>query len=64
MNNIEIQDIYQKQIFTNLEDLAVVEALDGSLSVAQVISIKRDVVALQVFRGTQGISTDSTVRFK
>ena len=46
-----------------LEDLAVVEALDGSLSVAQVISIKRDVVALQVFRGTQGISTDSTVRF-
>jgi V/A-type H+/Na+-transporting ATPase subunit B len=46
-----------------LEDLAVVEAIDGSLSVAQVISIKRDVVTLQVFRGTQGISTDSTIRF-
>jgi V/A-type H+-transporting ATPase subunit B len=46
-----------------LEDLAVLEAVDGSLSLAQVIGIKRDVVALQVFNGTRGISTDSTVRF-
>src|SRR5271166_47720 len=46
-----------------LEDLAVVEAVDGSLSLAQVIGIKRDVVALQVFGVTRGISTDSTVRF-
>src|SRR5260370_23626360 len=46
-----------------LEDLAVVEAVDGSLSLAQVIGIKRDVVALQVFGGTRGISTDSPVRF-
>jgi vacuolar-type H+-ATPase subunit B/Vma2 len=46
-----------------LEDLAVVEALDGGLSLAQVTNIKRDVVSLQVFRGTRGISTDSTVRF-
>jgi V/A-type H+/Na+-transporting ATPase subunit B len=46
-----------------LEDLAVVEAVDGTLSLAQVISIKRDVVALQVFGGTRAISTDSTVRF-
>src|SRR5258708_34884904 len=48
---------------TCLEDLAVLEAVDGSLSLAQVIGIKRDVVALQVFNGTRGISTDSTVRF-
>src|SRR6266436_3795233 len=46
-----------------LEDLAVLEAVDGSLSLAQLIGIKRDVVALQVFNGTRGISTDSTVRF-
>jgi len=46
-----------------LEDLAVLEAVDGTLSLAQVIGIKRDVVALQVFNGTRGISTDSTVRF-
>jgi len=46
-----------------LEDLAVIEAVDGSLSLAQVIGIKSDVVALQVFGGTRGISTDSTVHF-
>jgi V/A-type H+-transporting ATPase subunit B len=46
-----------------LEDLAVLEAVDGNLSLAQVIGIKRDVVALQVFNGTRGISTDSIVRF-
>src|SRR4029077_650805 len=46
-----------------LEDLAVLEAVDGTVSLAQVIGIKRDVVALQVFGGTRGISTDSTVRF-
>src|SRR4029077_6178005 len=33
-----------------------------SLSLAQVIGIKRDVVALQVFGGTRGIST-TTIRF-
>ncbi len=46
-----------------LEDLAVLEAVDGNLSLAQVIGIKRDVVALQVFNGTRGISTNSIVRF-
>src|SRR6266403_5435532 len=46
-----------------LEDLAVVEAVDGGFSLAQVIGIKRDAVALQIFGGTRGISTDSTVRF-
>lgn len=46
-----------------LDDLAVVEAVDGGFSLAQVIGIKRDAVALQVFGGTRGISTDSTVRF-
>ena len=37
--------------------------MDGNLSLAQVIGIKRDVVALQVFNGTRGISTNSVVRF-
>jgi V/A-type H+-transporting ATPase subunit B len=46
-----------------LEDLAVLEAVDGNLSLAQVIGIKRDVVALQVFNGTRGISTNFIVRF-
>jgi V/A-type H+/Na+-transporting ATPase subunit B len=37
--------------------------VDGNLSLTQVIGIKRDVVALQVFNGTRGISTNSVVRF-
>ncbi len=44
-------------------DLAVVENSDGSLSLAQVINLKEDTVALQVFKGTKGISTDSSVSF-
>ena len=44
-------------------DLAVVESSDGSFSLAQVIKLQEDTVALQVFRGTKGISTDSSVRF-
>ncbi len=44
-------------------DLAVVEDLSGDNSLAQVIAIERDVVTLQVFSGTKGLSTSSTVRF-
>ncbi|MFM7676344.1 MAG: V-type ATP synthase subunit B [Synechococcus sp.] len=44
-------------------DLAVVESPGGSLSLAQVIELQSTVVALQVFRGTKGISTASAVRF-
>jgi hypothetical protein len=46
-----------------LEDLALLEAVDGSLSLAQVMGIKREVVSLQVSNGTRGISTNSIVRF-
>jgi len=42
-----------------LEDLAVVEAVDGSLSLAQGHRHQGGTsVALQVFGGTRGISTD------
>ncbi len=44
-------------------DLAVVENADGNSSMAQVIGLDRDVVTLQVFSGTKGLSTRSTVRF-
>jgi V/A-type H+-transporting ATPase subunit B len=43
--------------------LAVVENPDGSQSPAQVIHIDRDVVSLQVYAGTKGLSTAATVRF-
>ena len=44
-------------------DLAVVESVDGATSLAQVINMNRDVVSLQVFSGTKGISTGATARF-
>ena len=44
-------------------DLAILEERDGTQSLAQVININRDSVSLQVFTGTKGISTESTVRF-
>lgn len=44
-------------------DLAILENSLGKPSTAQVISINREEVSLQVFSGTKGISTDSSVRF-
>lgn len=44
-------------------DLAVLEEVDGHRSLAQVININRDAVSLQVFTGTKGVSTGSTVTF-
>jgi V/A-type H+-transporting ATPase subunit B len=44
-------------------DLAVVEDVTGRQSLAQVININRGVVALQVFAGTKGLSTSSSIRF-
>lgn len=44
-------------------DLAVIDIQDGSKSIAQIIDLKNDIVALQVFTGTKGISTNTSVRF-
>jgi V/A-type H+-transporting ATPase subunit B len=44
-------------------DLAVVQAVDGAKSLAQVIHIDRDKVSLQVFSGTKGISTGASATF-
>ena len=58
------ESAYLKDAGPRYGDLAVVEG-DGedSLSLAQVINIKHDVVALQVFGGTKGVATNSSVRF-
>ncbi len=52
-----------KQAVARLGDLAIVEERDGRESLAQVINIVRDVVSLQVFSGTKGVSTAATVTF-
>jgi V/A-type H+-transporting ATPase subunit B len=57
------ESAHQKEAGPRFGDLAVVKNSDGSLSLAQVINLKEDTVALQVFRGTKGVSTDSSVRF-
>jgi V/A-type H+-transporting ATPase subunit B len=44
-------------------DLAILENDLGQSSTAQVISMNRDDVSLQVFAGTKGVSTKSSVRF-
>lgn len=56
-------DAHQKETGPRFNDLAVVENSNGSLSLAQVINLKEDTVALQVFRGTKGVSTNSSVCF-
>ncbi len=46
-----------------LGDLAVLAGSEGHKSLAQVITIDRQAVSLQVFTGTKGVSTESTVTF-
>jgi len=57
------ESAYQQETGPRFGDLAVVENSNGGLSLAQIINLKADTVALQVFRGTKGISTNSSVCF-
>ncbi len=50
-------------IATRFGDLARVEDKNGFTSLAQVIKIKGGEVSLQIFSGTQGVSTAASVRF-
>ena len=52
-----------KSAAVRLGDLAVLEGAEGHRSLAQVVNIIRDAVSLQVFTGTKGVSTGSTVTF-
>ncbi|CCE23338.1 V-type ATP synthase subunit B [Methylotuvimicrobium alcaliphilum] len=52
-----------QEITTRFGDLAEVEDVNGSESLAQVIKIDGNKVSLQVFSGTRGISTAASVRF-
>ncbi|MDJ0829815.1 MAG: V-type ATP synthase subunit B [Desulfobacterales bacterium] len=44
-------------------DLAIVENVDGETSQAKVVELDRDIVSLQVFAGSKGLSTKANVRF-
>ena len=43
--------------------LAVVDNVDGRSSLARVVELNRDLVRLQVFAGSKGLSTEAVVRF-
>jgi V/A-type H+-transporting ATPase subunit B len=45
------------------DDLALVEDRGGYCSLARVIRLDREVVTLQVFAGTKGLSTEASVQF-
>jgi V/A-type H+-transporting ATPase subunit B len=63
-NIITVQIATEKHdISTRFGDLALIEDNNGAESLAQVIRIDGGHVSLQVFSGTQGISTAASVRF-
>ncbi|MEL6234325.1 MAG: V-type ATP synthase subunit B [Pseudomonadota bacterium] len=53
----------ESNIVVRLGDLAVVETVDHTKSLAQVIGISREIVTIQVFSGTKGVSTGATATF-
>ena len=53
----------QHDVTVRYGDLAILEHRDGEQSLAQVINIDREEVSLQIFSGTKGVSTDSSVAF-
>ena len=59
---VPINDSNQSTV-VRFGDLAILENPQGDTSTAQVISMDREEVSLQVFAGTKGVSTDSSVRF-
>lgn len=58
---VPIEDVGEPAVRFN--DLAVIETVDGQKALGQSIFIDRDVVTLQVFSGTKGISTEATATF-
>jgi V/A-type H+-transporting ATPase subunit B len=57
------EDTIRGGIAPCFNDLAIVQDADATESLAQVISIEREIVTLQIFSGTRGLSTESSVRF-
>ena len=61
---VQVPEMSQQQVLKiRLGDLAEVEQDNGQVLTGQVINLYRDVVSLQIFAGTNGVSTDATVSF-
>ncbi|MGR8935362.1 MAG: V-type ATP synthase subunit B [Gammaproteobacteria bacterium] len=61
--NVAVADTAAQQAAARFGDLALVSDAGGAESLAQVVKIDRNRIALQVFSGTQGLSTAASIRF-
>ena len=61
--NVRVPGMLEGDVPPRNKELAVVEQRGQFFSLAQIIRLDRDVVSLQVFRGTNGLSTEASVRF-
>ena len=60
---VHVPDLSQGKARANYGDLALIEQNGQPYSMAQIITINREEVSLQVFAGTKGLSTDASVCF-
>lgn len=61
--NLKIGDINTMSIPPRNRDLAIIEQEGATFSLAQIIKLSDDLVSLQVFSGTKGLSNNASVRF-
>lgn len=61
--NVRVPDLLSGKVPARNKELAIVEQHGEFFSLAQIIRLNRDVVSLQVFRGTNGLSTNASVSF-
>ncbi|MDR3502594.1 MAG: V-type ATP synthase subunit B [Legionella sp.] len=57
-----VSDAYSIEV-PRLDDLALIHPSSGSTLLAQITNLEQDVVTLQVYGSTKGLSTDSSVTF-
>lgn len=56
-------ETYSRHLTPRLDDIATVLDDNGNMSLAQVIHLEDDIVTIQVYGGTKGLSTKSSVSF-
>lgn len=61
--NLRVSDVATMSIPPRNRDLAIIEQNGEFFSLAQIIKLSDDVVSLQAFSGTKGLSNNASVRF-
>jgi len=61
--NLRVGDTQKMQTPPRNRDLAIIEQNGEFFSLAQIIKLSDDIVSLQAFSGTKGLSNDASVRF-